>query len=30
VEHGGPDENDPAHMAPTDYQIPPGFEDEVV
>ena len=30
VEHGGPDENDPAHMAPPDYQIPPGFEDEVV
>lgn len=30
VAHGGPDENDPAHMAPPDYQIPPGLEDEVV
>ncbi len=30
VEHGGRDENDPAHLAPPDYQIPPGFEDEVV
>jgi 8-oxo-dGTP pyrophosphatase MutT (NUDIX family) len=29
VDHGGPDENDPAHMAPPDYQIPAGLEDEV-
>ncbi|MFM7070154.1 MAG: NUDIX hydrolase [Actinomycetes bacterium] len=26
---GGPDENDPAHLAPPDYQIPPGLDDEV-
>lgn len=29
VDHGGPDQNDPAHLAPPDYQIPPGLEDEV-
>lgn len=29
VDHGGPDENDPAHLAPPDYQIPAGLEDEV-
>ena len=30
VDHGGPDENDPAHLAAPDYQVPPGLEDEVV